>query len=125
MSKAISFTYSLDPPASVPAASATHNGVPVPTSGGESFPITPAQSSRSATHAFYTDASAQLLAVQARVNEVLTAWKDAIGDAEKHKEATGKVAYGQGKAQRLMQANKADEAAADDDEEEEDEESDE
>ncbi|KAL1406429.1 hypothetical protein Q8F55_008128 [Vanrija albida] len=122
MSEAISFTYSLDPPASVPASSATHNGVPVPTSGTESFPITPGHSSRSATHAFYTDASTQLLAVQARINEVLTAWKDAIGDAEKHKEATGKVAYGQGKAQRLMAANKADEVEDDEDEDEDSEE---
>lgn len=117
MSSAISFTYTLDPPASIDASA-----VGQPKSGEHSFPVTPG-AGRSATASYYTAASASLKEAQVKANEVFTAWKDSIGDAEKHKENTGKVVKGQGKTARMMAANKAAEAAfdaAEDDESDED-----
>lgn len=108
MSKAITVAYALDPPSSIDAAA-----VGQPQSGELSFPIIPAAPTRSTTASYYTAASASLKEAQAKANEVFTAWKDAIGDAEKHKENVGKVGKGQGKAARMMAANKAAEAAFD------------
>jgi hypothetical protein len=48
--------------------------------------------------------STALRIAQAKLNEVLTVWKDAIGDVEKAKEDPGKIAYGQGKIARMMQS---------------------
>lgn len=107
-SKIISFTYSLDPPAGI-----DESAVGQPKSGEHSFTIEPAPPTRSATASYYTAASASLKEAQVKANEVFTAWKDAIGDAEKHKENLGKVSKGQGKTARMMAANKAAEAAFD------------
>lgn len=115
----LTFTYSLDPPASIDVSA-----VGQPKAGEHTFPIDPAPPSRSATASYYTAASVSLKEAQVKANEVFTAWKDAIGDTEKHKENTGKVVKGQGKAARMMAANKAAEAAFDaageDDESDED-----
>jgi hypothetical protein len=112
----VSFSYALSPPDSIPASSAVHAGTPVPASGSASVPLPSADSvdpALSATEAFYARAAPALRDAQARLMEVLTAWKDAVGDAEKHKEATGKVKFGQGKAARMMAADRAAEAAED------------
>jgi hypothetical protein len=108
---AISFSYTLDPPAGISAPAQ-------PQAAEHSFPITPG-AGRSKTEAYYTAASAALKGAQAQANEVFTAWKDAVGDAEKHKENAGNVGKGQGKAARMMAANKAAEAAFDAQEEDE------
>jgi hypothetical protein len=74
--------------------------------------------------AFYASASAAVLQAQRDLNEHLTAWKDAVGDAEKSKEDAGQVGFGRGKAARMMQyaagRDKADkrEAAVEDQEDE-------
>ncbi|GMK55537.1 hypothetical protein CspeluHIS016_0205930 [Cutaneotrichosporon spelunceum] len=111
---AVSFSYTLDPPAGIAAPGQ-------PSAGEHSFPITPGVG-RSKTEAYYTAASAALKVAQAEANEVFTAWKDAVGDAEKHKENTGNVGKGQGKAARMMAANKAAEAAFDAQEDEDEDE---
>jgi hypothetical protein len=94
-SRAITLTYALaDPPlkSEKPA---------VPAAQTLSFPITPSSTSTYAP--IYSATSAAVLQAQKELNESLTAWKDAIGDAEKVKEDTGKVEYGKGKAARMMQ----------------------
>jgi hypothetical protein len=66
---------------------------------------------------FTSDAydSAGVRQAQAKLNEVLTVWKDAIGDLEKSKEDPGVIGYGQGKASKMMQG-KADSSGSEDDE---------
>ncbi|BEJ15921.1 hypothetical protein CspHIS471_0505260 [Cutaneotrichosporon sp. HIS471] len=87
----ITLAYTLDPPAGITA--------PAPTKDEHSFAISPG-AGRSNTEAYYAAASAALKSAQAQANEVFTAWKDAVGDAEKHKENVGNVGKGQGKAAR-------------------------
>ncbi|TXT14891.1 uncharacterized protein COLE_01084 [Cutaneotrichosporon oleaginosum] len=108
---AVSFSYALEPPAGITAPAE-------PKAAKHSFPVVPG-AGRSATEAYYTAASAALKSAQAQANEVFSAWKDAVGDAEKHKENPGNVGKGQGKASRMMAANKAAEAAFDAQEEDE------
>jgi hypothetical protein len=67
-----------------------------------SFPMITLESS-STYASFYASSSAAVLQAQRDLNEHLTAWKDAIGDAEKVKEDMGQVEYGKGKAARMMQ----------------------
>lgn len=106
----ISFAYAVAPPEGIACAT--------PATKTESVDFTPGQSSRSATNAYYAAAGPALRDAQVRLNELLTQWKDAVGDAEKQKEDRGKVAYGKGKAARLMEMAKKDEASEDDESDE-------
>lgn len=89
-------------------------------------PITMTSASgQSRTSQYYEAASAAVLEAQANLNEILTTWKDAMGDREKAKEDMGKVAYGQGRASRMTaEANssaivaQAEESGSDEDEDE-------
>lgn len=83
----ITVTYTLHPPSGVTTS--------VPVSDTLSFPSQP------------NDSGALRLA-QAKLNAILTEWKDAIGDREKTKEDPGKVAFGQGKIARMMQSYNSD-----------------
>ncbi|BEJ08465.1 hypothetical protein CcaverHIS641_0505590 [Cutaneotrichosporon cavernicola] len=87
----ITLAYTLDPPAGITA--------PAPPKDEHSFAISPG-AGRSNTEAYYAAASTALKSAQVQANEVFTAWKDAVGDAEKHKENVGNVGKGQGKAAR-------------------------
>jgi hypothetical protein len=117
----ITVTYTLQPPA----------GIAAPTDSPAQLerPITlPTQSSsdttstQGETKTYYSSLSSAVLEAQATLNQHLTAWKDAIGDAEKAKEDMGKVGFGKGKAARMMLASKAAEAQVDgEDDEDEDE----
>lgn len=108
----ISFSYAVAPPEGISCAT--------PATKTESVDFTLGKSERSPTNAYYEAAGPALRDAQVRLNELLTQWKDAVGDAEKSKEDRGKVAYGKGKAARLMEMAKKDEAS-DDDEDEDDE----
>lgn len=109
----ISFKYNVDPPEGIKCSAPTKETV--------SVAFAPGSSDRSATNAYYEAMAPALRDAQTQLNSLLTEWKDAVGDAEKSKEDRGKVAYGKGKAQRLMELAKKDEAS-DTDEEDEDEE---
>lgn len=112
-SKSIVLSYALaDPPLKSAAP-------PNPMTQETLFPIdTPANPSTYAS--FYASSSAAVLQAQRDLNEHLTAWKDAIGDAEKAKEDMGQVAYGKGKAARMMQYAAGREAQVDVEEDDED-----
>lgn len=111
----ISFSYAVAPPEGISCGT--------PAVKQESVAFSPGASERSATNAFYDAAGPALRDAQTRLNELLTHWKDAVGDAEKGKEDRGKVAYGKGKAARLMEMAKKDEASDEDEDDEDEDES--
>ena len=84
----ITFTYHLNPPTDI------HTQVPASAAVDMAYDAYDAKTIR---------------AVQSRLNEVLTTWKDAIGDLEKSKEDPGVVAYGQGKASKMQGKEDSDE----------------
>ncbi|WVQ84867.1 hypothetical protein IAT38_007030 [Cryptococcus sp. DSM 104549] len=110
-SKAISISYTLQPPQGTAQPSHPHDpttdspATPIPATSTLLFPIptlpasptTPTKSQLSATTQYYTTTSAALLAAQTALNGVLTGWKDAVGDAEKGKEEAA-AGFGRGKA---------------------------
>ncbi|RSH86558.1 uncharacterized protein EHS24_004827 [Apiotrichum porosum] len=115
---AVSFTYTVAPPAGTPEA--TFNGSPVPTSSTITAPVAPAAAasdSRSPTDAFYAAAAPALRAAQLDLMDALSSWKDSVGDREKAIENV-KVEKGKGKAARMMMATKAADAEESDDEDE-------
>jgi hypothetical protein len=91
---AITLTYTVNPPSGVETATPTTD-----------------------TLTFTSDAydSTAVRQAQAKLNEVLTVWKDAIGDREKSKEDPGVIGYGQGKASKMMRG-KEDSSSSEDDE---------
>ncbi|EJT45282.1 hypothetical protein A1Q1_06351 [Trichosporon asahii var. asahii CBS 2479] len=111
----ISFSYAVAPPEGITCST--------PATKSQSVDFTPGKSDRSATNAYYEAATPALREAQLRLNELLTEWKDAVGDAEKQKEDRGKVAYGKGKAARLMEMAKKDEASDDSEDEDDEDES--
>ena len=131
-SKQLEVRYTVIPPDDLDSAIVTFGTTTVPARGEQSFYISPpSSSSHSPTATYYETASSVLKEVQQSLNEQLTAWKNAIGDREKHKEDLGKVEYGQGRAMRMSASSgttgvtvEADEAVeeADDEEKYEDEE---
>ncbi|WWD19505.1 hypothetical protein CI109_103966 [Kwoniella shandongensis] len=112
--KTITITYNLFPPSSTSQPTAGPSAQPVASSSSFTFPIEPTSSSMtaqnaastsgSATSQYYASASPALLQAQTTLNETLTYWKDAIGDAEKSKEDLGKVAHGKGRATMMSLA---------------------
>lgn len=92
-STAITLTYTLaSPPLKADAPQ-------IPASQTFTYPI----SASGVYQTTYASTSDAVLQAQRDLNEALTAWKDAIGDAEKAKEDLGKIEYGKGKAARMMQ----------------------
>ena len=84
----ITITYDLHPPSGVQAQSATAASVAIP-------------------YDAYNNSA--LRTAQAQLNEILTTWKDAIGDLEKSKEDPGVIGYGQGKASKMQDKDESDE----------------
>ena len=82
------------------------------------------QTDTSATASFSADSpaysSAGLREIQAKLNDSLTVWKEAIGDLEKSREDPGEVGYGQGKASRMHREENAGAAEIDGESSEED-----
>jgi hypothetical protein len=95
---ALQITYALSPPEGITPLNAS-------TSGTLNYPPPSTSSSQSpssiSTKDFYASTSAAVLQAQADLNAVLTLWKDAIGDKEKHREDLGVVPHGQGRAVRM------------------------
>ncbi|KAK8853091.1 hypothetical protein IAR55_003792 [Kwoniella newhampshirensis] len=109
--KMIEITYNLFPPSSTTQPTAGPSSQPVPSSSTLTFPVVSSpQSSHdstsvtSPTSQYYASASPALLKAQTSLNEVLTYWKDAVGDAEKLKEDSGKVGHGKGRATMMSLA---------------------
>ncbi|EIW71563.1 hypothetical protein TREMEDRAFT_60486 [Tremella mesenterica DSM 1558] len=50
---------------------------------------------------YYVSSSFAILQVQKKLNEVLTTWKEAVGDREKERENIGPVGYGKGRGARM------------------------
>ncbi|KAK4688678.1 hypothetical protein P7C73_g1438, partial [Tremellales sp. Uapishka_1] len=99
--KQITLTYTIAPPPSVDAQRILAE-CNVPLSAQHLYSIKPeTSSSSSATFAYYSAASTAMIQVQKDLNGILTPWKEAIGDKEKHKEDLGKVGYGKGRASRM------------------------
>lgn len=93
--QAITLTYTInDPPLKSDPPSIPAN---------QTFTYPTSDSTSPSYSELYTATSAAVLQAQRDLNESLTAWKDAIGDAEKAKEDLGQVGYGKGKAARMMQ----------------------
>lgn len=119
----ITLTYTLQPPSSIstPSTSSAHldQSIPLPLpfspSSATAAPSANVSTTKSTTQTqtqtqtqtYYTALSTAVLEAQSTLNQHLTAWKDAIGDAEKPKEDLGKVGFGKGKAARMMAASKA------------------
>ncbi|WVR00344.1 hypothetical protein IAU59_007487 [Kwoniella sp. CBS 9459] len=111
-SKQITLTYALQPPASVSQPTAGPSSQPIPASSELSIAIPPSTSSEttsiqspltittpsSDTATYYADLTKSVREVQVQLNEILTGWKEAVGDLEKSKEDLGTVAYGRGRA---------------------------
>lgn len=91
---AITLTYTVNPPTGVETATPAHDTITINSDAYDSAGVRQAQ---------------------AKLNEVLTVWKDAIGDREKSKEDPGVIGYGQGKASKMMQG-KEDSSSEDDEE---------
>lgn len=106
----VTVTYTLYPPEGI--APSGGSGSTTPSSSTARYPITVSSSPTSTYLAYYSALSCTVLQAQKDLNESLTVWKDAVGDKEKHKEDPGKVAYGKGKAARMMQYAKNDGEAA-------------
>ncbi|OCF32202.1 hypothetical protein I316_06116 [Kwoniella heveanensis BCC8398] len=115
--KQITLTYALQPPASVPQPTAGPSSQPIPSSSEFTAAIPPSPSTASGssssfssqppltirtptsdTARYYTDLTQSVREVQVQLNEILTGWKEAVGDLEKNKEDLGTVAYGRGRA---------------------------
>ncbi|WVF73170.1 hypothetical protein IAT40_007989 [Kwoniella sp. CBS 6097] len=107
--KQITLTYALQPPSSVPQPTAGPSSQPIPPSSKLTVPVPSSTSSlsqgpltittpTSETAKYYTDLTTSVRDVQVQLNEILTGWKEAVGDLEKSKEDLGQVAYGRGRA---------------------------
>lgn len=88
MSDNITFSYSLQPPKGIQ----THE---------------PAAASAEIPYDAYDPSAIRV--TQNRLNEILTSWKDAIGDLEKSKEDPGVIGYGQGKASKMQEKEDSEE----------------
>ena len=101
MSSGITLTYKLNPPSGIETDVPSSNTIDLPSDSP-------------------CDAAAVRQA-QAQLNQILTVWKDAIGDKEKSKEDPGVIGYGQGKASKMMQGKDSSSEEEDGDEGEADE----
>jgi hypothetical protein len=128
----ITLTYTLQPPSAVPIPSTSSaqldQNIPLALPNSSASTTTSQTQTQTKTQTYYTALSTAVLEVQSTLNQHLTVWKDAIGDAEKPKEDLGKVGFGKGKAARMMAASKAaegrsvaGEGVGEDEDEEEDE----
>ena len=68
-----------------------------PAEGTSLIPVQPSSGST-----FYKSVGHALQDAQAQLNAHLTAWKDAVGDLERAKEDSGKVAWGMGRSARMV-----------------------
>lgn len=101
MSQSIAISYVLHPPSEMQSETISHAGQPVLIKADILFPIATDSHGHTNTSGFYQQASITLRDAQRTLNEILTAWKDAIGDKEKTKEDLGKVTPGMGRATRM------------------------
>lgn len=99
--KTISLNYNIFPPPGIDPADIKKDSRIVPPIAEISFSIKTASTSQSPTSTYYKSASIALRDAQSALNEILTPWKNAIGDKEKIKEDLGKVGYGKGRAARM------------------------
>ncbi|WWC64411.1 uncharacterized protein I303_107021 [Kwoniella dejecticola CBS 10117] len=108
--RSINLSYSLRPPSQTTPPIEPSSASSIPSTSSQSYPV--GSSSRgqetilppsitpktSNTARYYESLTFAIREVQTNLNEVLTQWKDAIGDAEKSKEDLGKVGHGKGRA---------------------------
>jgi hypothetical protein len=93
----IELSYTIHPPSQCKALD-----IPTQAEQSISIEIPPNPSNTTQTQVYYTATSNAVLQVQKDLNDILTGWKDAIGDLEKDKEDMGVVGFGQGRASRMM-----------------------